>query len=222
MSGDMRVLGLETSSQRASVVLLDGQRVLGAAESAVAGAHAERLLPMVADVLRMAGLEVTDVERFGVGIGPGSFTGVRVGLSVARGMARGLGVPVAGVGSLQAMAAACSEPATIVALLDARRSEVFAAAYGADGVERIAPQAVSIATFDAWLASHALGAHVFVGSGCELVGHPVKSADDACALPHARWVAHVAAQLDPAQHTANPVYVRDAGATAQKLPASPF
>lgn len=218
----MRVLGLETSSQRASVVLLDGERVLGEATSDVAGAHAERLLPMIAETLRLAGLAATAVERVGVGVGPGSFTGVRVGLSVGRGMARGLGVPVVGVGSLQAIAAACGEPRTLVALLDARRSEVFAAAYGADGEERIAPEAVPIAGFDAWLCSHDIGEHAFAGAGCALVDRLPICVDGGCDLPHARAVAQVAARLDPEQYVATPVYVRDAGATPQKLPASPF
>ena len=218
----MRVLGLETSSRIATVAVCRDGRVLGQAQSDVSGAHAERLMPMVEQALLAAGLDRSEIDRVGVGVGPGSFTGVRAGLSVARGIARGLNIPVVGVGSLRALAHACSPPSAVVAVLDARRDEVFVAAYAPDGGELVAPRVVAVAAFDAWLAAQTLGPHVFVGEGVALLNRASACSEPDGVLPHAVCVAQVAAALAPELAPATPVYVRDAGATPQKLPPSPF
>ncbi len=202
--------------------MLDAGRVLGQAESDTAGAHAERLLPMVDQALAQAGSTRNGIERVAVGIGPGSFTGLRVGLSVGRGIARGLRVPIVGVGSLHAMASACNSTEAVVATLDARRQEVFVAAYGPDGKELIGACAIAITEFHEWLSSQNIGPHGFVGAGVALISRTPICTESSCQLPHATEVARVAAALDPAEAIATPVYVRDAGATPQKLPPSPF
>ncbi len=222
----VRILSLETSAARGSVALLEsvGGELVAGAEHREPNAHAEQLLKLVEQVLGVAAWPKTSLERIAVGIGPGSFTGLRVGIALAEGIGLGLGVPVVGVASLRAMARAVpiSDARVRVAILDARRDEVFAAAYAADGRELLSPCALPLGEARAKL--EALSAErVFVGSFAEALGPdlPVfrhESSD----LPHARWVGVVGGELEPEAHPPDPIYVRGAGATLPNLPPSPI
>ncbi|MEB2323652.1 MAG: tRNA (adenosine(37)-N6)-threonylcarbamoyltransferase complex dimerization subunit type 1 TsaB, partial [Sorangiineae bacterium] len=124
----MRVLGIETSAAaRGTVALAEGGVRLAEASHEVRSAHAELMLPLIARLLAEAGWARGSLDRLAVGVGPGSFTGVRVGIALAQGIALGLGVPVVGVPSLAAMARAAPPHVSglRVPLLDARRGEVF-------------------------------------------------------------------------------------------------
>lgn len=134
----MLILGIETSSTQVSCALGGPDGVLAAAQVNRGQRHAELLSPMIRQVCDAAGVPLASVEAVAVGVGPGLFTGLRVGLATAKAIAFGLGVPAIGVGSLDLLAfpvrfAECR----IVAVSDARRSEVFWATYrsGPDGLE---------------------------------------------------------------------------------------
>src|SRR5438552_3135763 len=126
---EVRTLGIETSTSQASVALLEGGRVVLARAHARPKQSAERLLPLIAELLEEAGWPRSSLDRIGVSVGPGSFTGLRVGIACAQGLSLGLGIPLVGVTSLQAMARAVPESILGLrcAILDARRAEVFAA-----------------------------------------------------------------------------------------------
>lgn len=98
--------------------------------------HADRLMRMLEEMLAEAGLNWRDLDVLGVGTGPGNFTGVRISVAAARGLALGLGIPAVGVTALQA--AAHGTPGNRVALLDARRGSIYAQVFGAEGREGIA------------------------------------------------------------------------------------
>src|SRR5690606_3316847 len=105
----MRIVALETSSTRGSVALLEGTsprdaRVVASRRHDVPNEHAERLLGLLEEALAEADWEKSSLARIAVGVGPGSFTGVRVGLSIAQGLMLGLGIDGVGVGSLRAIA----------------------------------------------------------------------------------------------------------------------
>ena len=103
--------------------------------------HAAQLLPLARALLDHAGLRFADLRRIGVGVGPGTFTGLRIGVATARALAQGSGAELAAVSTLRALAAAAGHDGPVLAVLDARRGEAFAAAYrGAD--ELLAPVAV--------------------------------------------------------------------------------
>jgi tRNA threonylcarbamoyladenosine biosynthesis protein TsaB len=104
--------------------------------------HTQRLLALAAGLLAEAGLGWRELESIVVGIGPGTFTGLRIGIATARGLAQATGAPLVGVGTLRALAAAAG-PGPVLALIDAGRGEVFAAGYDADGRELVAPAAVA-------------------------------------------------------------------------------
>jgi tRNA threonylcarbamoyladenosine biosynthesis protein TsaB len=109
--------------------------------------HATRLLPLANDLLEQASLRWGDIDRIAVGVGPGTFTGLRIGVATARGLAQSLGVPLGGVSSLRALAhaarvEAADETTGVLAVIDARRGEVFVGAYDGDA-EVISPQALA-------------------------------------------------------------------------------
>lgn len=138
----MIVLGFDTATQASAVGLcLPDGRTLHARDDPAQGqhpGHATRLLAMAAELLVQADLRWGELERIAVGVGPGRFTGLRVGIATARGLAQSLGVQLVGVSSLRALGLAaareCHEsdggaaPGTI-AVIDARRGEAFVAAY---------------------------------------------------------------------------------------------
>ncbi|HLH14589.1 MAG TPA: tRNA (adenosine(37)-N6)-threonylcarbamoyltransferase complex dimerization subunit type 1 TsaB [Solirubrobacteraceae bacterium] len=139
----MIVLGLDTSTPSTAVALrgADG-RTTDARDDPPAGAHpghATRLLEMAAELLEAAGLRWRDVDRIAVGVGPGTFTGLRVGIATARGLAQSLSRELVGVSSPLALAAAAlaaqdaeaRSARAVLSAIDARRGEVFAAAYTA-------------------------------------------------------------------------------------------
>jgi len=143
----MIVLGFDTSTRATSVALmLDDDEMLRARDDPGPGehpGHATRLLAMAGGLLATAGISWPALERIAVGLGPGSFTGLRVGVATARGLAQSLAADLVGVSSSLALAkAALEKPAgerdalgdgRVLAVIDARRGEVFAGAYRASG-----------------------------------------------------------------------------------------
>ena len=140
------VLGFDTATRDTVVALaVDGEEPLELRHAPAPGerpGHARQLLPLASALLDRAGLHFADVERIGVGVGPGTFTGLRIGVATARALAQGSGAQVAAVSTLRALAAATDHHGPVLAVLDARRGEAFAAAYAPGGEELLAPVAV--------------------------------------------------------------------------------
>jgi tRNA threonylcarbamoyladenosine biosynthesis protein TsaB len=173
------VLGIDTSTPATAVALRLGDgSTTQARDDPVAGehpGHATRLLAMAHDLLAGAGIGWSDLDRLAVGVGPGTFTGLRVGLATARGLAQSLSLELVGVSSLQALALpALASPGAasvrsdalaggaqaVLAVIDARRGEAFAAAYeaGEDGgapVELVQPRALAPESFAGLLSTGA-------------------------------------------------------------------
>jgi tRNA threonylcarbamoyladenosine biosynthesis protein TsaB len=125
----MNLLAIETATECCSVALLAGERLIARSEMAPRR-HAELLLPMCEDVLTEAGLARTDLDVLAVGRGPGAFTGVRLAVSAAQGIALALDIPVVPVSSLAALALqAPDDGADVLAVIDARMGEVYAAMF---------------------------------------------------------------------------------------------
>ena len=129
-----KILAIETSSELASCALLDGDRVIARSTSGVR-THSQSILPMVQELLREAGLALSDCDAIAFGAGPGSFTGVCTACGVAQGLAFGAGLPVLPLVTLEAMAEACrarTGASEVLAVLDARMGEVYWAQYRHD------------------------------------------------------------------------------------------
>ena len=223
----MNLLALDTSTEACSAALLIGGKVIERSEIAPRR-HAELILPMIESLLGEAGISRRQIDAIAVGRGPGAFTGVRLAISVAQGLALGLDVPVLPVSSLAALAqdAPADGDAPILAVIDARMGEVYAGTFlrGIDGI--VAP----IGSESVGAASRLLLPHVaasgeqhwsIVGSGWNayrdaLSAHlPAAPAfADGARFPQARAIARLAApQLAAgrgvAAEFALPVYLRD-------------
>jgi tRNA threonylcarbamoyladenosine biosynthesis protein TsaB len=142
----VRILAFDTATPATTVALSGADRVIFTARhDPLPGerpGHATRLLPLVARVLDRAGVGWEEIDRIAVGVGPGTFTGLRIGIATARALARARGIPLVGVSTLQSLAMARPGPDltpavldAVLAVLDARRGEVFAASWRIDEAE---------------------------------------------------------------------------------------
>ncbi|ASR08177.1 tRNA (adenosine(37)-N6)-threonylcarbamoyltransferase complex dimerization subunit type 1 TsaB [Rhizobium leguminosarum bv. viciae] len=153
----MIILALDTAGVDCAAAVYDSGRdtVLGEASDMIGKGHAEHLIGIVDRALDQAGLALSDVERLAVTIGPGSFTGIRVGVATARGFALSLNVPAVGVTTLQVMASAQRNKTphrAVLAAMDAKRDEIYLQSFAADGSPLDAPRAVSVAEAQAFAA----------------------------------------------------------------------
>jgi tRNA threonylcarbamoyladenosine biosynthesis protein TsaB len=219
----VRVLGIETSSVHGSVALVDHGTGVCRRGHERANAHGESILPLVEEALAVAGWNRRELDRIAVGIGPGSFTGLRVGIAIAQGLSEGLEIPLVGLPSLRIMARAV--PAALrgcrCVLVDAHKGEAFVAAYLPDGREALPVQLVSDVGVLSRLVRD-LPDPVFIGNGTALfpgLANVYRSVDTD--YPHAHWAALSAGDAESTSYL-RPLYVRDAVAAVPKLPANPL
>ncbi|MGH6987671.1 MAG: tRNA (adenosine(37)-N6)-threonylcarbamoyltransferase complex dimerization subunit type 1 TsaB [Caulobacteraceae bacterium] len=135
----MIVLAIDTCLEACQAALLDGETVLASAAEAMARGHQERLAGMVGEVLASACIAFAKIGRIAVTIGPGSFTGIRVGLAFAKGASLALSTPVVGVGTLEALAASVEAPRWRAAAIEAGRARLWMQIF--DGASAVAAPA---------------------------------------------------------------------------------
>ncbi|MCE7055617.1 tRNA (adenosine(37)-N6)-threonylcarbamoyltransferase complex dimerization subunit type 1 TsaB [Algoriphagus sp. AGSA1] len=130
------ILSLETSTPICSIALHRSGELLGEKSLDVPGAHSEKLMGMIDDLLKECGLPITDINAIAVSEGPGSYTGLRIGTSVAKGLAFARNIPLVAVSTLAALAYGASllveDKGMLVAMLDARRMEVYRQVFDMD------------------------------------------------------------------------------------------
>jgi tRNA threonylcarbamoyladenosine biosynthesis protein TsaB len=195
----MIVLAIDTALDACSVAVVRDDETLAVLSETMQRGQAERLAPMVRDVMQTAGLAFAQLDRIAITTGPGSFTGVRVGLSFARALALALNKPCIGASTLEALGLEEGEAGLRAALI-----ETIGASYAAlydNGAPLLQPRAVERGETDAVLRVAADG-RPFVTKGPS-------------ATPNIVAFARRAAQLDPARYPPNPLYLRSHGA---KLP----
>ncbi len=235
---NMRVLAIDTSHATASVAVVEvgaspwSAAVLSSASARASNAHGESLIPIVEGVLRAASLTLVDVDLVAVGIGPGSFTGTRVGVATAKGIALGGGKPLAGVEGFEALAAAAHGVGSeeIAVAIDARKGEVYLAAVRVDDDDaRRVGEALHAPPSVAWSRSgHTHVPRLACGDGARLVpelatrfartvGEQAPSAAVIAALAGARRVRAGAEAVDELD-TLEPFYVRPPDITVPKSP----
>lgn len=205
------ILGLTTATPRCTVALVSNGRVLASKSYEDEMNHAERIFGTLDALLAEAERQKSEIATVACDVGPGSFTGVRVGLSSAKGIALGLGVPLVGVGSLEAMCAAAlerHEAGVACALIDAKRGETFVAAYGRDGRERLTPRHTNAGRTHEALSFEGDDV-IYCGRAAEREGVSPILHHATCELPSAEWIARLAAQREPTTvDLVEPMYVR--------------
>jgi tRNA threonylcarbamoyladenosine biosynthesis protein TsaB len=165
----MIVLGLDTALGACSAVVLAEGRPLASLSEPMLRGHQERLALMVRDAMARAGLGFDALDRIGATVGPGSFTGLRVGLAFAKGLGLALGKPCVGVGTLEALAASHPGGDMTIAVIDARRGQVYLQAFS-QGHALMAPDVLPVETAAARLAELRPDGRVdIVGPGAPLL-----------------------------------------------------
>lgn len=126
----MKILAIDTSTMLGGVAIMDDERLIAESRLNVKSTHSERLMTEIAHCLKLADFSISDIDVFAVAIGPGSFTGLRIGLSTAKGFAYAAGKPIVAVHTMEALAwnFPCSEY-PVCTLLDARKKEVYGAVF---------------------------------------------------------------------------------------------
>ncbi len=205
----MIVLAIDTAGTGCSAALYDSDRdvVLGAAGEDIGRGHAERLMEFVDGALDVAGLDLPAIDRIAVTIGPGSFTGIRVGVAAARGLALALGIPAVGVSTLSALAVGRNGP--LLVAIDAKRDEVYWQMFAADGSEATPP---AIATVEEACAIAQAHDGDITGSASALLREGAVAATDGVDIAA---VARLGARLDPQTHMPKPLYLRGPDAKPQ-------
>lgn len=212
----MRVLALDTALEACSAAVLDTEQaaILASESQLMIRGHAEALVPLVAGVMAQAQCNFSDLDRIAVTTGPGSFTGLRVGIAAARGFGLAASRPVVGITTLAALAApyiAADDTIPVAAVVDARHRHVYLHLFGAGGRTLIAPRVVPLR--EAMHAAAAASARL-VGSAAAMIaqdwphGQAAPPAVDARRAPDIDWVARLGAAADKEYAAPKPLYLR--------------
>jgi tRNA threonylcarbamoyladenosine biosynthesis protein TsaB len=213
----MSLLAIDTSSDRCAVLVRSAAADIIREESLARG-HDARLAPMAREALAAAGLEPRDLSRVAVAVGPGSFTGVRVGVAFARGLALALRIPAVGILGLDALAAAAppGSQRLVAAVHDAKRGEIVWRAYR-DRVPLTEPICMALEeTAGALDTLRGQAVITLVGSGSPLLAAPGRIDGQLARFP-LLTLADLGAAADPARALAEPFYHRPPDATPAKL-----
>ncbi len=171
----MLVMGIDTSTMQGGVALLSEQGLVSEYTLNVKATHTERLLPLIDRALQDAGITLGQVDGLAVAVGPGSFTGLRIGLSTAKGLAVATGKPLVGVSTLEAMAWTlpfCAYP--ICPILDARKGEIYCALFRHEG-DRLIRLSEDAARSPDSLVNRIQERTVFLGDGLGVYGDLLKA-----------------------------------------------
>lgn len=222
----MLVLAIDTALEACAAAVLDtDSATLIASESqAMARGHAEALMPLIERVMVAADIGFSALDRIAVTTGPGSFTGLRVGISAARGLGLAAGKPTVGVTTLSAFAArfvAEMGEHPIISAIDARHDQVYVQVVAGNGAVLQSPRLTPITTV---LQAAEFGAPILAGNAARLLADrwPKDAASpvqvEAEAAPDITWVAWLGAAADPDKSHARPYYLRAPDARPQASP----
>ena len=205
----MIVLALDTALSACQAAVSEDGSILAARSEPMDRGHQERLAPLVAQTMAQAGLTFDRLDRIAVTVGPGSFTGVRVGLAFAKGLALALRRPCIGIGTLEALALSVPGSGFVAAVIDARRDEIYLQAF-IDRAPMMAPDALSIGEAAARLAElYRAGPAVITGPGADLLGGIIAGARiEPVAAPDIATLAALAAERPAPAGPPRPLYLR--------------
>lgn len=218
----MRILAIDTALGACAAAVLDAQRgaILASESIGMMRGHAEAVMPLIARVMDAARCEFSELDRIAVTVGPGSFTGLRVGIAAARGIALASAKPAIGLSTLSALAAphvAARSDRTIMAAIDARNEQIYFQVFAPNGTTVVAPRLERVR---AAVRAIPPGATVVTGSGAALVATHWPSGSppprvEVNAAPDIGWVARLGAAAQDESAVPKPLYLRRPDARPQ-------
>src|ERR1700737_4999161 len=222
----MLILAIDTALDACAAGILDTDagKLIAQETQAMKRGHAEALMPLIARVIRESGIGFADLDRIAVTTGPGSFTGLRVRLSAARGIALAANKPVVGLTTLTAYAAPVvseNSEQPVISAIDARHDHVYFQAVSGNGSSLIRPR---VAPIEEALGASRFGAPHLVGNAAKILADrwpadaPPPFKVDAQPAPDIAWVAWLGAAVSPITAPARPFYLRAPDAKPPKDP----
>jgi tRNA threonylcarbamoyladenosine biosynthesis protein TsaB len=222
----MLILAIDTALDACAAGVLDTEagKLIAQEAQAMKRGHAEALMPLIARVIEQSGIAFAALDRIAVTTGPGSFTGLRVGLSAARGIALAANKPVVGLTTLTAYAAPLVSQDgehPVISAIDARHDHVYLQAVSGNGSSLIRPRVASI---EEALGAARFGAPHLVGNAAQILADrwpaqaPPPFKVDAQPAPDIAWVAWLGAAVSPNTAPARPFYLRAPDAKPSKDP----
>jgi len=219
----MRVLAIDTALEACSVAVLDIAQPQAMVHETLpmARGHAGALMPLIGRVVQKSGLQYEEFDRIAVTVGPGSFTGLRVGIAAARGIALAAGKPAIGLSTLAALAApliAEDDSGAVVSAIDARHDHVYLQVFGPGGRTLVTPRVIPVREA---VRAASSGAPRIVGSGAEMLakawpgGATPPSLVDPRRFPDIDWVARLGAAALDTGAPPKPLYLRAPDAQPQ-------
>jgi tRNA threonylcarbamoyladenosine biosynthesis protein TsaB len=220
----MKILAIDTALDACSAAVFDSSqdKLLAVLSHEMRRGHAEALLPVIVDTMKAAGLDYAELDRIATTVGPGSYTGLRVGISAAKGLALAAGKQTVGISTLSALAApliAKTGATPVVSAIDARHGNVFYQMAGSGHRLLVGPRHASIAEA---ARSAADGPVRLVGPAAQLLADnwPRERATPPIYIevrnkPSIEWVARLAVLTNPLSSPPKPLYLRAADATPQ-------
>lgn len=220
----MKILAIDTALDACQAAVFDSgeEKLLSVLSYDMRRGHAEKLIPVIDDAMKAAGLDYADLDRIATTVGPGSYTGLRVGISAAKGLALASSKPAVGITSLAALSAPliASDPAVpVVAAIDARHGNVYFQMAGAGQRVLLSPRHTSIEEAIQTItagpvrltgpAAELLAAHWPRHTGAAPVSVDVRT------KPSIEWTARLAASIDPVRAPVKPLYLRAPDVTPQ-------
>tara|TARA_R110000751_G_scaffold71441_2_gene144676 strand:- start:37280 stop:37966 length:687 start_codon:yes stop_codon:yes gene_type:complete len=216
----MITLAIDTTAHLCAACIYDSNddRVLGLVVDDIGRGHAEHLFPIIGRAMDMAGMTYQDIQRLGVCVGPGSFTGLRVGVSAMRGLSLALSLPLVGITVFEALAETASKHEPLLVVLDARRGEIYTQLFDTQGQPAGPPAALSAeASLALAVDSHATltgsGASILVDLSAESNG--TLAVQDNAAAADVAVVARLSARREPDGNPPRPLYLRSPDAKPQ-------
>jgi tRNA threonylcarbamoyladenosine biosynthesis protein TsaB len=227
----MLILAIDTALDAcaASVLDTDTAKVIAQESQGMKRGHAEALMPLIVRVIKEAGIGFASLDRIAVTTGPGSFTGLRVGLSAARGIALAANRPVVGLTTLTAYAAPVvgrNAEQPVISVIDARHGQVYFQVVSGNGGSLMRPR---VGPIEEALGASRFGAPYLVGNAAKIIGDrwpadaPPPFKVEALPAPDITWVAWLGAAVNPDTAPARPYYLRapDAKPSKDMLPNPP-
>jgi tRNA threonylcarbamoyl adenosine modification protein YeaZ len=217
----MRVLAIDTALEACSAAVLERGIITASETLPMARGHAEALMPLIARVMDLAEIEFAELDRIAVTTGPGSFTGLRVGISATRGIALAAGKPAIGLSTLAAFGApliAEDDSTNVVAAIDARHDNVYLQVFGAGGRTLVAPRIATLR--DAVRAAMTGPARIVGTAAAQVAAAWPKGSDPPLQVEQRRapdivWIARLGAAANEGYGPPKPLYLRAPDAQPQ-------